>query len=82
MGTRSVEKPRYKIKVPKNLSPRVQWLRDYYFQGNQIKWNNEFIGRRAALECGGLQVNWVYSCMPPKSMQIYPDVPIEAVREF
>jgi uncharacterized pyridoxamine 5'-phosphate oxidase family protein len=40
------------------------------------------ISRRAGLECGGLTVNWVYSCMPPKSMQIYPELPIEAVREF
>ncbi len=40
------------------------------------------ISRRAGLECGGLLVNWVYSCMPPKSMQIYPEIPIEAVREF
>jgi uncharacterized pyridoxamine 5'-phosphate oxidase family protein len=40
------------------------------------------IQRRAGLECGGLQVNWVYSCMPPKSMQIYPEVPLEPVRDF
>ncbi len=36
------EKPRYAIKEPKNLSPRVQWLRDYYFQGVGRAWNNEF----------------------------------------
>jgi pyruvate-formate lyase len=36
-------KPRYAIKQPKNLSPRIQWLRDYYFQGVHRKWNNEFI---------------------------------------
>ena len=40
------------------------------------------VSRRAGLDCGGLQVNWVYSCMPPKSMQIYPEQPIEAIREF
>lgn len=33
----------YKIKEPKNLSPRIKWLRDYYFKGNDRKWNNEFI---------------------------------------
>ncbi len=38
----TLEKPRYAIKQPKNLSPRIQWLRDYYFQGVQRKWNNEF----------------------------------------
>ena len=34
--------PRYRIKTPSNLSPRVQWLRDYYFQGLNRAWNNEF----------------------------------------
>jgi len=32
----------YSIKQPKNLSPRIQWLRDYYFQGVQRNWNNEY----------------------------------------
>ncbi len=36
------ERPRYTIKTPANLSPRVQWLRDYYFQGVKRAWNNEF----------------------------------------
>lgn len=31
-----------KIKEPKKLSKRIQWLRDYYFSGNTRKWNNEF----------------------------------------
>ena len=30
------------LKKPKNLSPRIQWLRDYYFKGVDRKWNNEF----------------------------------------
>ncbi len=30
------------LKEPKGLSPRVQWLRDYYFQGAERHWNNEF----------------------------------------
>ena len=33
--------PEYRIKQPGNLSPRIQWLRDYYFQGVQRRWNNE-----------------------------------------
>lgn len=32
----------YTVKTPKNLSPRIQWLRDYYFQGVKRKWNNEY----------------------------------------
>jgi len=42
MSISTLEKPKYPIKTPKNLSPRIQWLRDYYFQGTKRKWNNEF----------------------------------------
>ncbi len=31
-----------KMKEPGNLSPRIQWLRDYYFKGVERNWNNEF----------------------------------------
>jgi len=31
-----------KIKEPKNLSKRVKWLRDFYFQGVKRNWNNQF----------------------------------------
>lgn len=34
--------PRTTVKTPHNLSPRVQWMRDYYFQGTRRAWNNEF----------------------------------------
>ncbi|KPA09574.1 formate C-acetyltransferase, partial [Candidatus Magnetomorum sp. HK-1] len=30
------------VKKTKNLSPRIQWLRDYYFQGASRNWNNEY----------------------------------------
>ena len=31
-----------KVKMPYNLSPRIQWLYDYYYAGAKRKWNNEF----------------------------------------
>ncbi|MCL1814071.1 MAG: hypothetical protein FWG29_11215 [Treponema sp.] len=31
-----------KIKEPSNLSPRIKWLRDFYFQGLNREWNNQF----------------------------------------
>ena len=34
---------KYQIKDSKNLSNRVQWLRDYFFKGAQRKWKNELI---------------------------------------
>jgi trans-4-hydroxy-L-proline dehydratase len=42
MATVAYEKPKFAIKQPKNLSDRVRWLRDYYFQGVNRKWNNEY----------------------------------------
>jgi formate C-acetyltransferase len=42
MTAPTLEKPRYRIKQPENLSPRIQWLRDYYFQGVKRRWNNEY----------------------------------------
>jgi len=30
------------LKCPNNLSPRIRWLRDYYFEGVDRNWNNEF----------------------------------------
>ncbi|MEA5049504.1 MAG: pyruvate formate lyase family protein [Eubacteriales bacterium] len=30
------------IKEPFNLSKRIEWLRNYYFQGDKRSWNNEF----------------------------------------
>jgi len=42
MSTETCATPRVAIKQPSNLSPRIQWLRDYYFQGLQRPWNNEW----------------------------------------
>ncbi len=38
----TAQAPRYQVKQPKNLSPRIRWLRDYYFQGVGRRWNNEY----------------------------------------
>jgi len=43
MSTFTTEKPIFEIKQPGLLSDRVRWLRDYYFQGVNRKWNNEYI---------------------------------------
>ena len=32
----------HKLKEPAELSSRIRWLRNYYFQGNERAWNNEF----------------------------------------
>jgi pyruvate-formate lyase len=42
MSTVTCAEPQYTIKEPTNLSPRIQWLRDYYFQGIDRAWNNEW----------------------------------------
>ena len=42
MTTATSATPKVAIKQPSNLSPRIQWLRDYYFQGLDRSWNNEW----------------------------------------
>ena len=42
MTTVACDLPRFAIKTPTNLSPRIQWMRDYYFQGVRRAWNNEY----------------------------------------
>lgn len=42
METSVIEKPKHKVKEPKNLSPRINFLRDYYFEGVKRNWNNEY----------------------------------------
>lgn len=44
----------------------------------------EFLGwqRIVGLPMGMVRVNWVYNAMPPVPGQIYPPLPLEAVREF
>ncbi len=43
MSTAALPKYDHPIKEPQDLSPRIQWLRDYYFQGAERAWNNEFL---------------------------------------
>jgi formate C-acetyltransferase len=42
MTAQPAEQLQHTIKEPYGLSPRIQWLRDYYFEGAQRGWNNEF----------------------------------------
>jgi formate C-acetyltransferase len=42
MTSPALAQPRYAIKTPGALSPRIQGLRDYYFQGVARAWNNEY----------------------------------------
>ncbi len=42
MSVSTAEQLPYTIKEPGRLSPRIQWLRDYYFRGVERAWNNEF----------------------------------------
>ena len=40
------------------------------------------IQRIGGVQCGSISVNWVYSPMPPKPEQIYPEAKLEAVTTF
>jgi len=42
MTTSPAPKTEHQIKEPSALSPRIAWLRDYYFKGCKRNWNNEY----------------------------------------
>ncbi|MBM4452066.1 MAG: hypothetical protein FJ024_06295 [Chloroflexi bacterium] len=42
----------------------------------------EGIRGMGGVQCGSMSVNWVYSPMPPKPEQVYPETRIEAVTSF
>jgi hypothetical protein len=42
MSESASEEIGHPIREPRDLSPRIKWLRDYYFQGAKRAWNNEF----------------------------------------
>ena len=42
MTEQTTHKTRYEIKTPWKLSERIKWLRDYYFEGVNRRWNNEY----------------------------------------
>ncbi len=41
MTTIPVSDIKFEIPEPRGLTPRIKWLRDYYFEGARRKWNNE-----------------------------------------
>ncbi len=43
MTLAALSQSEHTIKTPRDLSPRIQWLRDYYFKGTKRAWNNEFL---------------------------------------
>jgi len=40
------------------------------------------IQRVGGMQCGSISINWVYSPMPPKPEQIYPETKLDAVTTF
>jgi pyruvate-formate lyase len=43
MEPNTAENYMIRLKEPRNLSPRIKWLRDYYYKGEERAWNNEFM---------------------------------------
>jgi len=42
MQSNTAESFQPKLKEPGNLSPRIKWLREYYFKGSERSWNNDY----------------------------------------
>ncbi len=64
------EKIEHKIKVPRKLSPRISWLRDYYFQGCKRNWNNEYTAWSTGTPWDVLYQEMTYYIVPEVYMLI------------
>ncbi|GAB4475258.1 MAG: hypothetical protein Kow0088_11950 [Anaerolineales bacterium] len=73
MATLTCEPPKakYTIKTPYNLSPRIQWLRDYYFQGVKRRWNNEAISWTTGTPWD-FQFEEIYYYVVPETYAFFP----------
>jgi hypothetical protein len=47
-----------------------------------LRGNYKGIQRIGGVQCGNVLVNWVYSPMPPKPQQIYPEITLDAITSF
>ena len=70
MNVSLAEKIEHKIKVPQKLSPRISWLRDYYFQGCKRNWNNEYTAWSTGTPWDVLYQEMTYYIVPEVYMLI------------
>jgi hypothetical protein len=54
------------------------------FDMEDVLLRGTFLGTRRlrGFNCGVVDIEWVYNSMPPTPQQVYPPIPIEAVRKF
>ena len=54
------------------------------FQMQTVLLRGKFSGLRSigGVQCGEIEIDWIYSPMPPKAEQVYPPKKLEAVTEF
>ena len=70
MNVSLAEKTEYKIKEPQKLSPRISWLRNYYFEGCKRNWNNEYTAWSAGTPWDLLYQEMTYYIVPEVYMLI------------
>jgi hypothetical protein len=47
-----------------------------------LRGNYQGIQRIGGVQCGNILINWIYSPMPPKPEQIYPEIKLDALTTF
>ncbi|MEW5736242.1 MAG: pyruvate formate lyase family protein [Thermodesulfobacteriota bacterium] len=68
MAGEATAKKAFGMKEPKDLSPRAKWLRDYYFEGVDRAWNNEFTAWTTGTEHDVIWDEMTYYIVP----EVYP----------
>jgi len=67
--------------IPVNAAVAL-FCMSFDMEGVLLRGRYEGIRGMGGVQCGSMSVNWVYSPMPPKPEQVYPETRIEAVTSF
>lgn len=67
--------------VPKNASAAV-FCMSFQMQTVMLRGNFNGLTKIGGIECGSIEVDYVYSPMPPKAEQIFPYKKLEAITSF
>jgi len=67
--------------IPSNISVAF-FCMSFDMEDVLLRGTYQGIQRIGGVQCGSINVNWVYSPMPPKPEQIYPEIKLDAVTTF
>jgi len=68
-------------RIPANIPMAVFGL-SFSMEDVLLRGNYTGVHRIGGMQCGVVEINWVYNSMPPVPQQVYPQVKVKPVTEF